>query len=702
MGGFKMIRPFKIIFTDYGAKKNGPRYFINDHRGSKIGDKVKFKKQSFDKLLSYPITAFGYDTTSARLTTDINPKFDRYDVIRALDFWIEHWVYQNKCDYILEGTVNKDFELTVRELIETREAVLKLPADTQFTRNRIRLKEHEDFSYSNLDDGKYYHFKEKYRQVTTNMTDKQIQKAEEKEGHRFPKTELDNPNNMIEFTENVVDSGNSNSSISTLDPFCHKVVKMTYKEYINRGKKILDGLPTSASFMSDAVAQSFTHMAEAMRNMAPISTGMLTNHLVENFRDDGPRFDWLATGTGAGRRSSWRNFNNDPNTWTAVRGRNGQGWKVIDPNNITIAGGFGTSTQAQRYINEHILPSEIRPPPLQMGDLVIFDRETNQFRRFNDGVDPPAERIRLSTGTQSPEFLRWVLTGIFIIPENTHFAPGDSFNMRNDELDLVIANGTVAEEELNAGDIVTLVNGSWVKVREDFIISDVFFRTAEEQQQENDIHDAMRLLPFNPEARSITVQDDEENEIHYPDMHLNFLDNTGLFPGPTDWVTVPIRLNGLGQTEISTNLFMTDNTMLRDLESWGGKDVRITFENNDARIIINGGEYHFTGLNIQHDPVRSLSMIFRDLWIQEVNITAVIRSTMSFTFLNGSTPNALVRSNISLTIEFTEGSTNGALMRQSIDSDQARAWDLEILGNNRVRIGGDEYMVIEPINISFH
>ena len=48
----------------------------------------------------------------------LNPKFDRTDVIKALDFWIEHWVYQNKKDYILEGTVNKDFELTVRELIE--------------------------------------------------------------------------------------------------------------------------------------------------------------------------------------------------------------------------------------------------------------------------------------------------------------------------------------------------------------------------------------------------------------------------------------------------------------------------------------------------------------------------------------------------------------------------------------------------------
>lgn len=202
------------------------------------------------------------------------------------------------------------------------------------------------------------------------------------------------------------------------------------------------------------------------------------------------------------------------------------------------------------------------------------------------------------------------------------------------------------------------------------------------------------------EARSITVQDNEE-DIHYPNMRLTLLDND-IFPGPNDWVTVPVGLVSNGSnTTINTNLFMTDRTMLSDLESWGVKDVRILFENNDVRVVINGEQYRFTDLNISHDPRQPHNMIYSDLWIDSVNITAARRATMEIGFLNGSTPNPLVRSNISLTIEI-DNNTNGALMRQSIDSDQARAWDLEILGNNRVRIGGDEYTVREPINISFN
>src|SRR6476660_1542162 len=99
------IRPFKIISlegdTDYG---------IYNHRGEKVCLSQKLHKQFYKKLLSYPITAFGYDLGIyvADKFKRINPKFDKKDVIKALDFWIEYFVYQNKCDYILENTVNKD------------------------------------------------------------------------------------------------------------------------------------------------------------------------------------------------------------------------------------------------------------------------------------------------------------------------------------------------------------------------------------------------------------------------------------------------------------------------------------------------------------------------------------------------------------------------------------------------------------------
>src|SRR5688500_9398920 len=226
-----MIRPFYIEI--YKPKRGK----LISHRGDYLSNNIISVNDEFlNKIFSHPITAFAYQIGG--LTDKIqppppNPRFDKRDVIKALDFWIDYFVYQNQCDYILEDTVNKDFELTVRELIETREAVLKLPIDTQFVRNKIRIQqeeEEEDFHYSNLDTGRYYHFTHKYRQVSTNMTDKQIEKAQKQMKQIFPKTELPEHynNKMIEFTDNVVGSSN-NSSISTVDQFCYKVVKMTYK-----------------------------------------------------------------------------------------------------------------------------------------------------------------------------------------------------------------------------------------------------------------------------------------------------------------------------------------------------------------------------------------------------------------------------------------------------------------------------------------
>lgn len=187
------IRPLKIIYY-----LNGMVYTIKTHRGDIIANKIKLPKHTVKKLLSYPITALGYDFSDFNLTLkgmNKNPKFDRADVIKALDFWIEYWVYENKKDYILEGTVNKDFELTVRELIEFREAVLKLPAKTQFVRQKIRPNLGSDFEreYNGLNH---------------------------------------NPKDIIEFTENVLDYSNSVNAIGTgIDQFCYVVRKMTYKEY---------------------------------------------------------------------------------------------------------------------------------------------------------------------------------------------------------------------------------------------------------------------------------------------------------------------------------------------------------------------------------------------------------------------------------------------------------------------------------------
>jgi hypothetical protein len=186
------LRPFKIIPIE-----NNTYFEIHNHRGEKICTKWKLSPQFYDKLLSCPITAFGYELGIYVFDEykNINPKFDKKDVIKALDFWIEYWVYENKKDYILEGTVNKDFELNLEELIRTREAVLKAPIDTKFVRQKIRA---ETTIYGIDPSGK-----------GPNMA-------------IFQK-----PN--IEFTENVLET--SNTPFSTVDQFCYKVKTMTRKEY---------------------------------------------------------------------------------------------------------------------------------------------------------------------------------------------------------------------------------------------------------------------------------------------------------------------------------------------------------------------------------------------------------------------------------------------------------------------------------------
>jgi hypothetical protein len=237
------LRPFKITYNT--SKQHGLRHSIMNHRGEYISKERKLGNKFFDKLLSYPITAFGYDifqvnsTTWAKALGDptFNPKFDKKDVIKALDFWIEYFVYQNKCDYILENTVNKDFELHLEELVRVREAVLKDPADTKYVRQKIRPKTIMGV-YPGHDGGK------DFGTYTTFITNK---------------------DGLIEFTENVLDTSNYNLPFSTVDQFCYKVKTMTRKEY---------------------------------ENSKPYATGTIGYRwgLIDNFRDDLQRFNFTSPG----------------------------------------------------------------------------------------------------------------------------------------------------------------------------------------------------------------------------------------------------------------------------------------------------------------------------------------------------------------------------------------------------------------------
>lgn len=279
------LRPFKLCYNgkDY-SKPPKELYYIENHRGERLLGEIKIgDNHFFHKILSYPITAFGYriqfeDTDfKEHPQRYINPRFDKKDVIRALDFWIEYWVYQNKCDYILEGTVNKDFELTVRELIEFRDAVMKMPTDSEFVRQKIRVND-VNFNYEWA--GKYYILKN--NKVDTNMTKKDISYHTSEFNVIFPKP-LSQPavDQIIEFTENVLNS--SKTTASTVDQFCYVVRKKTYKEV----SKELNDIPKNTSELFEMFGNSFSNaLSEALGTLINRTLDVGENTITEEQRDD--------------------------------------------------------------------------------------------------------------------------------------------------------------------------------------------------------------------------------------------------------------------------------------------------------------------------------------------------------------------------------------------------------------------------------
>lgn len=168
-----------------------------------------------------------------------------------------------------------------------------------------------------------------------------------------------------------------------------------------------------------------------------------------------------------------------------------------------------------------------------------------------------------------------------------------------------------------------------------------------------------------------------------------------VFTDSNSFVTIPVGFRGNG-TEINMDIFLTDNSIEELGRSMGRHTVQIRPSSTDGNFLeIDGQKYHTTNVSISHNPRRPFSMILRDLWIDMVNITAARHNIMDIYFLSTM---GLTRTNISLTLHEP---TDGAFMRQSFRNDEVRAWDLEILGDNRVSIGGDLYTVIEPIQIDF-
>lgn len=224
-----MIRPLRIKNT------SGMFCDIITHRNEKIASNIKLRRDAFDKLISYPITSFGYDLTDFKLYSiggvEKNPRFSKHDIIRALDFWIEHWVYQNQVESVLTGTVNVDHEITLKELILVREKIMKMAVETQFTRGRIRAEPEDGRNFNFEKNGRYYRYSN--GKIDTNMTGDERFLFNKKLGIEFPRPKKIELPEKIVFTEAVIGDG---SASTVTDPFCHKVIEITREEYNKKSK----------------------------------------------------------------------------------------------------------------------------------------------------------------------------------------------------------------------------------------------------------------------------------------------------------------------------------------------------------------------------------------------------------------------------------------------------------------------------------
>lgn len=120
MNGNKLYKNVKTM-ADFDPKLKSMNVTINGARR--------------DKLFENPVTAIAYDLTYGRGSVrEKGIEFDKKDIIKALDFWINDKVLENERLLKLNNKLEDFHETELKKLIETRETVLKLDNDTKFQR----------------------------------------------------------------------------------------------------------------------------------------------------------------------------------------------------------------------------------------------------------------------------------------------------------------------------------------------------------------------------------------------------------------------------------------------------------------------------------------------------------------------------------------------------------------------------------------
>lgn len=387
----------------------------------------KFNGAQMDKIFEHPITAIAYDVFDEP-EDGKEFEFDKKDIIKALDFWINDKVLENERLLKLNGRLQDFHEEELKDLISIRSEVLEMDNDTKFKRFSPNYYGAGNSDCQLVSDNvKFYYTKKPVL------------------GPPKPEKPKYNSNNLIGelFTDRIS---------SPWTTFNH-----------------IWGQPIVSN------DELFWRPLGARHSN---SSSSLTNNRITRVNVG------LEPRTRAGLTITQGHPN--PHNWSVKQMGNGITWGFFDHNDALIRIGehymndFANSRMAEESLRQHRFvydrrdrlnpvttlpeppPPQQQEEPLRMGDRVVWD--VDHFRRANPDNDSPAQIIHLSTETQSPEFLRWVLEGTFVIPQGSgRFSVGDMLDIRGNN-DVVIVNARIAES-LNEGDMIRLnENREWVKV----------------------------------------------------------------------------------------------------------------------------------------------------------------------------------------------------------------------------------------------
>lgn len=579
------------------------------------------------KLKRHSITAFGYDFSisgDGLVDRDWNPYYEKSDIIKALDFWIAHWVYQNQLDYTFMNTVNVDFEITLKELILVREKIMKMPVDTMFTRHKIR----DDFKSekSVLVNGLY-------------MTQYDIDIRPE-----------------VKYSEAVIGDGTGSSVV---DPFCYKVITRT-REQVNKNLKDLsNNASTAAETLQQLFTDITTHAGEAINDISRVQVSV--------------RRQGVPTAHGfEGSTSSTTSF------------------EITDANgNVRRFDGPITSTENIQLGNT----ININGMDVQVSDIRFRMEEPHPNTEF-EMISVPVEVSTITVqDDEEPEAIGIMGEGGLIL----HIV-GE------------------AGEPLNIGDLIYQNNdtdlkwykgprtiGNIIHTPTHICCGRFAFGEMVEAVQEVTVVYPPETTPTLYPGDSILTNNLNNDVLVRRNRRMNTISNdiitynnmnvgVGGFShtDPNSFVTVPVEFHD-GRTHITTNIFFNADDSLAFARSFNSHTIRITPRADTPQIFqIDDKLYHIVNMNISHDPSQSMNgFVFRNLFINSIKTTrSLLQNTLE---LNFEGVEGLIRYNLSITV----------LVNPNILTSNQGPWELEILGDNRVRIGGEDdvYTVIRPIDI---